>query len=56
MSALQTGLPTAFRLTNFKSEAKVLLNIVQGQYFKDILNNENKEEGFESIEPVALPW
>lgn len=54
ISALQTGLPTAFRITNFKSEAKALLDIVKGQYFKDVINS--KDEDGESIVPVVLPW
>lgn len=53
IKALKEDLPTAFRITGSKTEAKTLLQIVQGQYFKDFLNAKQDE----SIkEPFALPW
>ncbi|KAK6629062.1 hypothetical protein RUM43_002879 [Polyplax serrata] len=50
---MKEDLPTAFRITSSKSEAKAFLKIVEGQYFKDFLN---AREGDDMREPVPLPW
>ncbi|KAL0280480.1 UNVERIFIED_CONTAM: hypothetical protein PYX00_001755 [Menopon gallinae] len=52
---LQNHLPTTFRITDSKFEAKALRDLIQGQYFKNILNAK-KEEGSPNPEPVPLPW
>lgn len=38
MKHLKANLPTAFRITGSKGEAGVLLDIVRGQLFSEILN------------------
>ncbi|KOB69241.1 tRNA (Cytosine-5-)-methyltransferase [Operophtera brumata] len=53
------SLPTAFRITGSKCEADELMNIVQSQYFSEILNVKLKVEGTEDeeeIKPFKLPW
>lgn len=64
MSAIKENLPTVFRITGSKSEARALLGIVKGQFFKDCLLNpsqpdedsESKDEKLEQQKPVCLPW
>lgn len=55
MKALKSDLPTAFRITGSKEESKALLKIVQGEYFKDVVNA-GTADGDTAIEPVCLPW
>lgn len=59
MASLKQSLPTAFRITGSKCEADELMNIVQSQYFSEILNVKLKVEGTEDeeeIKPFKLPW
>jgi tRNA (cytosine34-C5)-methyltransferase len=64
MSAIKENLPTVFRITGSKSEARALLGIVKGQFFKDCLLNplqqdedsESKDEQSEQRKPICLPW
>lgn len=64
MSAIKENLPTVFRITGSKSEARALLRIVKGEFFKDFLLNplqpdedsERKDEKSEQQQPVCLPW
>ncbi|GFG38232.1 hypothetical protein Cfor_12224 [Coptotermes formosanus] len=64
MSAMKENLPTVFRITGSKAEARALLGIVKGQFFKDCLLNplqpdedgERKDEESEQQKPVCLPW
>ncbi|KAK9503672.1 hypothetical protein O3M35_010185 [Rhynocoris fuscipes] len=54
LKVMRSDLPTAFRITgNSKNEAKMLLNIVQSQYFADLLSG---EENTDHSEPLCLPW
>jgi tRNA (cytosine34-C5)-methyltransferase len=64
MATIKETLPTAFRITGSKSEARALLGIVKGKFFKDCLlnplqpdeNSQKKEEEVEQQKPICLPW
>jgi tRNA (cytosine34-C5)-methyltransferase len=65
MAAIKENLPTAFRITGSKSEARALLGIVKGKFFKDCLLNPSQPDGnsqkkYEEMEeqqkPICLPW
>jgi tRNA (cytosine34-C5)-methyltransferase len=65
MATIKENLPTAFRITGSKSEARVLLGIVKGKFFKDCLlnnlqkdeDNQKKDEEMEGQhKPICLPW
>jgi tRNA (cytosine34-C5)-methyltransferase len=65
MAAIKENLPTAFRITGSKSEARALLGIVKGKFFKDCLLNhlqqdedsQKKDEDMEGQrKPICLPW
>lgn len=56
---LQENLPTAFRITGSKAETKTLLEIIKGDFFKDIINNkcDNITENTNTeIIPHCLPF
>lgn len=59
MSCMRKPLPTSFRITASKSEARALLNIIKGKFFKDILLNpikDDEETSEEKIKPICLSW
>ncbi|XP_021918254.1 tRNA (cytosine(34)-C(5))-methyltransferase isoform X2 [Zootermopsis nevadensis] len=64
MAAIKENLPTAFRITGSKSEARALLGIVKGKFFKDCLLNhlqqdddsQKKDEMEGQQKPICLPW
>lgn len=59
MAAIKENLPTAFRVTGSKSEARALLGIVKGKFFKDCLLNPSHSDGDNQEElrkPICLPW
>uniref|UniRef100_A0A1B6DIS1 tRNA (cytosine(34)-C(5))-methyltransferase n=2 Tax=Clastoptera arizonana TaxID=38151 RepID=A0A1B6DIS1_9HEMI len=57
LSYLKKDLPTAFRISACsKSEAKALLEIIEGQFFKDLINVDSTENGEERKKPFCLPW
>ncbi|XP_066594185.1 tRNA (cytosine(34)-C(5))-methyltransferase isoform X2 [Prorops nasuta] len=65
VTTMQKNLPVAFRITGSKSEAKALLNIIKGDFFKQILTvkqEENLGDGTEEIlhslpfYPDELAW
>jgi tRNA (cytosine34-C5)-methyltransferase len=65
MATIKENLPTAFRITGSKSEARALLGIVKGKFFKDCLLNhlqgsdDNQKEDNEMEEqrkPICLSW
>ncbi|XP_069676058.1 tRNA (cytosine(34)-C(5))-methyltransferase [Periplaneta americana] len=59
IASIKENLPTAFRITGSKSEAKALLGIVKGKFFKDCLLNPSQSDGDSKEtqqEPICLPW
>lgn len=54
MEVLKSDLPSSFRITGSRSQAKALLKIIEGQYFKEILDFEAK--GGKVVKPEVLPW
>lgn len=60
ITTLKTDLPTAFRITGYKSEAATLTSIVKSQYFSEILNlklsDGDSVSSQEEIKPINLPW
>lgn len=64
MATIKETLPTAFRITGSKSEARALLGIVKGKFFEDCLlnpsqpdeNSQKKDEEIEQKKPICLPW
>lgn len=56
---MQENLPVAFRITGSKTESKALLEIIKGDFFKEILNskpNEEVGENKEKMKPHCLPF
>ena len=62
MNSMRDNLPVAFRITGSKAAAKALLEIIKGDFFKEILNTklENDEEtvanAVEKMRPHSLPF
>ncbi|KAL6260466.1 hypothetical protein P5V15_007991 [Pogonomyrmex californicus] len=61
ISTIRTNLPVAFRITGSKSEAKALLEIIKGDFFKEILNanlDSNKEVADDPAKTIlrSLPF
>lgn len=60
LTTMRENLPVAFRITGSKAEAKVLLEIIQGDFFKQILNAKVADEAGESnseiLKPRCLSW
>jgi len=56
MKSMKEDLPTAFRVTGSKAEAKSLLSIVESQFFKDLVNADTGDETIEAVKPICLPW
>lgn len=64
MKMMRENLPVAFRITGSKSEAKALLEIIKGDFFKEILNlklDDQEEEHdeidkVEKMKPHCLPF
>jgi len=54
MEVLKTDLPASFRITGTRSHAKVLLKIIEGQYFKEL--TEFLAQGGNVVIPKVLPW
>ncbi len=48
ISHLKEPLPATFRITPYRSQAKTVLKIIQGEYFKDLTE--------EAMQPTCLPW
>ena len=56
LDALKTDLPTSFRITaSCDVEAKILLKLVEGVFFTDLLKGELSGEQ-QNSEPFCLPW
>lgn len=57
---MRENLPVAFRITGSKSEAKALLEIIKGDFFKEILNlkldDAEEDEKVEKMKPHCLPF
>ncbi|XP_012271383.1 tRNA (cytosine(34)-C(5))-methyltransferase [Orussus abietinus] len=60
IGTMRENLPVAFRITGSKAEAKALLEIIKGDFFKEILNTKETKDGDQStevrIEPRCLPF
>lgn len=59
LKAIRSDLPTTFRVTSSKGEAKALLDIIKNQLFTDYLKGTSdleKAEGTEIEKPFNLPW
>lgn len=55
IKCIKSDLPTAFRITGYKGEAKKMLEIVQGQFIQDCLHESNS--GDNKLPTVfPLPW
>jgi len=54
IKALQQDLPASFRVTGFRSQAKSLLNIIEGDYFKEL--TEFQQKGGKVVVPKCLDW
>lgn len=55
LAALKDSLPTAFRITGSKMEACAMLDVIKGQFFKDLLQA-GVEPGADIKPPLQLPW
>lgn len=54
---LREDLPTAFRITSCsKAEARAMLEIVEGQYFKELINADCEDSDVQKKKPICLPW
>ncbi|XP_072765237.1 tRNA (cytosine(34)-C(5))-methyltransferase [Anoplolepis gracilipes] len=61
ISTMRTNLPVAFRITGSKAEAKVLLEIIKSDFFKEILNanlDGDKEDSNNEVKTIlrSLPF
>ncbi|XP_034949352.1 tRNA (cytosine(34)-C(5))-methyltransferase [Chelonus insularis] len=59
LKTMRENLPTAFRITGSRAEAKALLNIIKSDFFQEILNMKNNENGDnegEKLRPHCLPF
>ncbi|XP_047119299.1 tRNA (cytosine(34)-C(5))-methyltransferase [Schistocerca piceifrons] len=66
MATIKQNLPTAFRITGSKVEARALLRFVQSNFFNNFLNpgklegdSEEKQDAEnveQRIKPICLPW
>lgn len=66
MATIKQNLPTAFRITGSKAEARALLRFVQSNFFNNFLNpckvendsdeKQDAESVEQRIEPICLPW
>lgn len=61
INTMRTNLPVAFRITGSKAEAKVLLEIIKSDFFKEILNanlDGDKEDVKNEVKPIlhSLPF
>lgn len=55
IEALKRELPASFRISDCnEKESRALLNIVEGNFFKDFINPDDPEE--ENKKPLCLPW
>lgn len=55
LEALKRELPASFRISDCnEKESEALLNIVEGRFFKDLINPEDPEE--QQKKPLCLPW
>lgn len=55
ISSLQETLPTSFRITGSKMEARAMLDVIEGQFFKELLQAGVKP-GADIKLPKQLPW
>merc|ERR1719391_1145368 len=54
IEALQSDLPASFRLTGCRSQARALLRIIEGDFFKEL--QEFQEQGGKVVIPKCLEW
>ncbi|XP_025200507.1 tRNA (cytosine(34)-C(5))-methyltransferase [Melanaphis sacchari] len=56
LETLKTDLPTSFRITaSCDAEAKIMLKLVEGVFFTDLLKGELSDEQ-QNSKPFCLPW
>ncbi|KAJ1519527.1 hypothetical protein ONE63_004809 [Megalurothrips usitatus] len=55
ISTLQETLPTSFRITGGKMEACAMLDVIEGQFFQELLSA-GVEPGADIKPPKQLPW
>lgn len=55
ISSLKDTLPTSFRITGSKMEACAMLDVIEGQFFQDLLNG-GVEPGIDIKPPKQLQW
>lgn len=56
ITSLKTDLPTTFRITGSKGEVKKMLDLVQGEFIKECLNQNGEEETKDVPTIFSLPW
>ncbi|XP_012136901.1 tRNA (cytosine(34)-C(5))-methyltransferase Nsun2 [Megachile rotundata] len=54
MSTMKENLPVAFRITGSKGEARVLLETIKSNFFKEILNMQTNESSDKTEEPKQI--
>lgn len=55
IETLKEDLPAAFRICACsEKEAEILLDIVEGSFFKDLINPDDPDE--QKKLPICLPW
>lgn len=54
--SLKTDLPTTFRITGSRGEAKKMLDLVQGEFITQCLNQNGEGDGKDAPTIFALPW
>lgn len=52
--SLKQDLPASFRITGYRTQAKALLRIIEGKYFKDLVDLKAREG--EAVLPKCLDW
>ncbi|KAE8748043.1 hypothetical protein FOCC_FOCC005238 [Frankliniella occidentalis] len=55
MATLKETLPTSFRITGSKMEASAMLDVIEGQFFKELLPT-GVDTGTDIKPPKQLPW
>lgn len=56
LAAHKADLPTTFRITGYKGEAKALLKLVEREFFTDYLKSAAELNETSYTPPFALPW
>jgi len=54
IASLKEDLPASFRITGYRTQAKALLRIIEGKYFKELVDLKAREG--EAVLPKCLDW